>query len=191
MMRQPVTTVILAGGQGARIGGDKGLRILHGRPLLAWVLDAVRSQSDEVLISANGGREEYDAFGCPVIADQLTGWAGPLAGLQSALRCARHDWVASVPCDTPFLPSDLIAWLFATMGEADAAVAAVEGRRQPTIALYRKTVLPRLDAWLASGERKVGGWLDTLQVNEVVFDDAAAFININTQQELKTHNNHD
>ena len=191
MMGQVITTVILAGGQGTRIGGDKGLRHLHGRPLLAWVLDAVCCQSDEVLLSANDSREEYANFGCPVIADQTSGWAGPLAGLQSALRCARHDWVASVPCDTPFLPDDLIARLSVAVGEAEAAVAVVEGRRQPTIALYRKNVLPKLDAYLAGGERKVGGWLDTLQVSEVVFDDAAAFININTLEELEGYNNRD
>ena len=184
-----ISTVILAGGQGSRIGGDKGLRLLHGRPLIAWVLDAVRSQSDEILISANDGG--YAGFGCPVVTDQTSGWAGPLAGLQSALRHAHHDWVVCVPCDTPFLPKGLLARLLAAVGDAEAAVAVVDGRRQPTIALYRKSVLPRLDAWLASGERKVGGWLDTLQVNEVVFDDATAFININTLEELEGYNNRD
>ncbi len=178
-----VSTVILAGGQGTRIGGDKGLQILRGKPLMLWVLDAVRGQSDEVLISANGGRAEYAGFGCAVIADQTPDSAGPLAGLQSALRCARNDWVASVPCDTPFLPDDLIARLFAAAGN-EAAVAVVEGKRQPTIALYHKNVLPELDEYLASGARKVAGWLDTLQVSEVVFDDAAAFININSQHDL-------
>lgn len=185
-----ISTVILAGGQGSRIGGDKGLQVLHGRPLLAWVLDAIREQSDEVLISANGNRGEYAGFGYPVIADQMPG-LGPLAGLQAALHHAQHDRIVSVPCDTPYLPGDLIAWLSATVGDAEAAVAAVEGRRQPAIALYRKSVLPRLNAYLDGGERKVGGWLETLHVNEVVFDNADAFININTRQELEAHNNHE
>jgi molybdopterin-guanine dinucleotide biosynthesis protein A len=190
MMWQPITTVILAGGQGTRIGGDKGLRCLHERPLIAWVLDAIRSQSDEVLVSANSGRDEYAYLGCPIIADQTPGWAGPLAGLQSGLRCARNNSVASVPCDTPFLPTDLLARLYAAINKAsaEAAVAVVEGRRQPTIALYRKNVLPKLDDYLDSGARKVGGWLDTLQVSEVVFDDAAAFININSSEELAAAN---
>jgi len=190
MMLQPITMVILAGGQGTRIGGDKGLQLLHGRTLIAWVLDAIRNQSDEVLISANGGRDEYAGLGYPVIADQMSGWAGPLAGLQSALRYAHHEWVASVSCDTPFLPKDLIGRLYAAinMAAAEAAVAVVEGRRQPTIALYRKSVLPKLDTYLNGGERKVGAWLDTLQVCEVVFDDADAFININTSEELASAN---
>ena len=188
MMSPPISTVILAGGQGTRIGGDKGLQSLRGRPLLIWVLDTVRNQSDEVLLSANGGRDEYAELGCLVIADQTPGWAGPLAGLQSALNHARHDWIACVPCDTPFLPKDLIARLYAAIGGSDAAVAVVEGRRQPTIALYRKSVLPKLNAYLDSGARKVGGWLDTLQVSEAVFYDAAAFININSSVELATAN---
>jgi len=95
-----------------------------------------------------------------------------------------------VPCDTPFLPTDLLARLYAAINKAsaEAAVAVVEGRRQPTIALYRKNVLPKLDDYLDSGARKVGGWLDTLQVSEVVFDDAAAFININSSEELAAAN---
>jgi len=191
MKRQAaITTVILAGGLGTRIGGDKGLQVLRGRPLTGWVFDAVGGQSDEVLVSANDDHVAYAFLGCPVIADQMPGSAGPLAGLQAALHCAHHDWVACVPCDTPFLPRDLIARLFAAIITAadEAAVAVVEGRRQPTIALYRKSVLPKLEAYLGSGERKVGGWLDTLQVSEAVFDDAAAFANINSQEELAAAN---
>lgn len=186
MMGEAITTVILAGGQGSRIGGDKGLQLLQGRALISWVLDAVRSQSDELVISANDGR--YASFACAVVADQTPGGAGPLAGLQTALRIAHHAWVASVPCDTPFLPRDLISRLRAAAGDAEAVVAVVKSRRQPTIALYRKSVLPKLDAYLDAGERKVGGWLDTLQVNEAMFDDAAAFTNINSAEELASAN---
>lgn len=184
-----ITTVILAGGLGTRIGGDKGLQVLRGKPLIAWVFDAVGKQSDEVLVSANDERAAYAFLGCPVIADQMPDRAGPLAGLQAALCFAHHDWVASVPCDTPFLPKNLILQLFEAIAAADeAAVAVVEGRRQPAIALYRKSVLPKLGAYLASGERKAGAWLDTLQVRAVVFDDPAAFVNINSRDELAAAN---
>ena len=179
----PVTTVILAGGSGSRIGGDKGLQLLHGKALLDWVLDVIGKQSDEVLISANSGHESYVRNGRRTIADLTSGKPGPLAGLQSALLHARHDSVACVPCDTPFLPDDLIARLSAS-ARGDAAVAVVEGQRQPAIALYHKRVLPELNAYLDAGGRKVHAWLDTLQVNEVVFDNAAAFTNINSSQEL-------
>jgi molybdenum cofactor guanylyltransferase len=191
MMSQPgISTVILAGGRGTRIGGDKGLQRLHGRTLIEWVLDAVGNQCAEMLVSANDDRDAYAFLACPVIADLTPASAGPLAGLQAALRCAHHDLVASVPCDTPFLPKDLIARLYAAISTADAeaAVAVVEGRRQPTIALYRNSVLPSLDAYLDRGERRVGGWLDTLHASEAVFADPAAFININSQEELAAAN---
>lgn len=182
-----VSVVILAGGEGSRIGGGKGLRMLRGKPLLAWVLDTVSGQGDEVLISAN--EPGYENFGCRVVVDELPG-EGPLAGLQAGLRQASFDLVATVPCDTPFLPVDMIGKMTARLREGglEAVVAAVDGRRQPAIAIYRKSVLPKLDACLAEGERRVGGWLDKLRVGEAVFEDASAFVNINTQEELEALN---
>jgi len=181
-----ITTVILAGGLGTRIGGAKGLQSLHGRTLIDWVLDTVSGQSEEVLINVNAESDAYVRFGRRIIADQTSDWAGPLAGLQSAMHYAHHAWVASVPCDTPFLPDDLIARLFAAVrtNATEAAVAVVEKRRQPAIALYHKNVLPRLDAYLASGGRKVRDWQDTLHLSEVVFDNAIAFTNINSPDDL-------
>ncbi|RFC37730.1 MAG: molybdenum cofactor guanylyltransferase [Candidatus Nitrotoga sp. SPKER] len=182
-----ITTVVLAGGLGTRIGGSKGLQQLYGRPLIEWVLDSVSRQSEEILINVNGVHDDYLCFGYPVIADQIPNWVGPLAGLQSALRLARHDWVASVPCDTPFLPVNLIARLFTavnTINTAEASVAVVAGKRQPTIALYHKSVLPKLDVYLNSGGRKVNNWLETLHLSEAVLDDAIAFTNINTLDDL-------
>ena len=185
-----LTTVILAGGLATRMGGAKGLPLLHGRALIDWVLDAVSGYSDEILINANQDHAAYARAGCQVIADQTTGWAGPLAGLQSALRCAQHDWVLSVPCDTPFLPDDLFDRLAAAIhaGETEAAVAVVDGRRQPTIALYKKTVGTKLDDYLSAGKRKAGDWLDVLKLSEVIFDNSAAFANINSGQELAQAN---
>jgi molybdenum cofactor guanylyltransferase len=191
MQPLPVTTVILAGGLGNRIGGGKALQNLRGRPLIDWVFAAISPQSDEVLVSANENPAAFAHLGCAVIADYLPGYAGPLAGLQAAMQHAGCKWVASVPCDTPFLPHDLIARLLEAVSDAEAAVAVVEGRRQLAIALYDKSVLPKLDAYLALGARKVADWLDTLRVREVLFSDAAAFANINTAAELNGYNRHD
>lgn len=190
-----VTTVILAGGQGKRIGGDKGLQMLHGKPLISWVLGAVRQESAEVLINANSAadnraREAYAGFGYPVIADQLPDWQGPLAGLHTALLSAKNDYVMTVPCDTPFLPPNLLSQmqrgLLAQGVEASVAVAG--GRRQPAIALYHKNVLPKLEDYMGAGGRKVNDWLDCLQLSEMVFDNAAEFDNINTQEDLALAN---
>lgn len=185
-----VTTVILAGGLGRRIGGDKGLQSLQGLALIEWVLGTVGSQSAEVLLNVNGEHGAYARFGRRIIADETPGWAGPLAGLQSALRHARHDWVMCVPCDTPFLPDDLIARLLAAAGTdaAEAAVAVAGEKRQPTIALYHKNVLPGLDAYLAAGGRRIKDWQDTLHLSEVVFDNVDAFININSLDDLSQVN---
>lgn len=186
----PITTVLLAGGQGKRMGGDKGLQMLHGRALIAWVLESVRGHSDEVLLSANDKHEAYAVFGCRIIADHMPDRAGPLAGLQAALRSARNEWVMSVPCDTPHLPHDLIARLYAALAadDTEAAVAVVAGRRQPAIALYRRDVQPKLDAYLNAGGRKVNDWLSSLRLSEVVFEEADKFANINSQEELARAN---
>ncbi len=184
-MHPATTTVILAGGLGTRIGGDKALQLLQGRPLLDWVLEVVQPQGDEVLISANSHPERYARCGYRVIADRMTDYAGPLAGLQAAMMAAACEWVASVPCDAPFLPHDLIARLHAAInGGAEASVAVTDGRRQPAIALYHRSTLPKLNAYLASDGRKMAAWLENLQLSEVTFADAADFINLNSVREL-------
>ena len=185
----PITTVILAGGKGTRIGGNKGLQLLHGKALIDWVLDAIRSQSDEILINANANTNDYAKRGYRIIIDHSPEHAGPLAGLQAALLCAQHEWVACVPCDTPALPDNLITRLRSAITPTTEAVVAVAGgQRQSTISLHHKDVVRKLDAYLDSGARKVGDWLNTLRVSEVVFEDAAAFANINSLEELAMAN---
>lgn len=182
----PITTVILAGGLGRRIGGDKGLRMLHGKPLIGWVLTRVAGDSLEVLINVNGEQAPYAHFGCKLLSDLLPGRQGPLAGIQAALNVAQTEYVLSVPCDTPFLPDDLIPRLFAALSDSgnEAAVATVGGHRQPAIALFRKSVLPGLALFLAAEGRKVNEWLDTLRLSEVIFDSAEDFDNINSMDDL-------
>lgn len=186
MSSPAITTVILAGGAATRMGGDKGLQLLHGRALIDWVLDNVRRHSAEILLSINTDNRNYLRAGCHMICDIAPGNVGPLAGLQSALHHARHEWLATMPCDTPFLPNDLLPRLFASLqnNHAEVAVAVEGGQQHPTIALYKKSVSPKLDIFLNSGQRKVGGWVNSLRVTEVLFDDAHAFLNINSMQDL-------
>ena len=121
-----------------------------------------------------------------LIADKMTGWQGPLAGIHAALCEAQTEYVMSVPCDTPFLPSHLCTRLFDAISNEDteAAVALAGGYRQPTIAIFRRQVLPGLEAFLGEGRRKVGDWLDTLRLSEVVFDHVEDFDNINSPEDL-------
>ena len=183
-----VTTVILAGGLGKRIGGNKAQKLLQGKPLIAWVLDSVGQHSAEILINANFSAEGFSQYGYRVVADQYTGNQGPLAGLHAAMACAKYRLVVTVPCDTPFLPHDLILRLLPAVaeGNAEAAVVVVEGCRQPTLAIYNRAVLPKLSKFLESGGRKVGDWLDTLIVNEVMFDNEIGFGNINSMADLES-----
>ena len=185
-MHPATTTIILAGGLGTRIGGDKALQLLQGRPLLDWVLEAVRPHSAEILISANSHPADYARPGCCVVADRISGHAGPLAGLQAAMLEADCEWVASVPCDTPFLPQDLLVRLHAAMrdGNPEVAVARAGDRQQSAIALYHRNVLQKLNTYLAGGGRKVAIWLENLHPAEVAFEHAADFINFNSAREL-------
>jgi len=182
----PVTTVILAGGLGRRIGGSKGLQMLQGRPLISWVLSRVSSDSEEVLINLNGEIAPYAHFGCRMVSDQIPGWQGPLAGIHAALDCAQSEYVMVVPCDTPFLPENLIERMFAAINntEYEAAVAVADGHRQPAIAIFSRNVLPKLSAFLAADRRKVNDWLNTLRLCEVTFHHVDDFENINSPQEL-------
>lgn len=183
-----ITGLIIAGGLARRMGGsDKGLQALHGKPLLAHVIERFAPQVDPLLINANHNLVAYAAFGYPLVVDELAGYAGPLAGLHAGLLQCQTPLLATVPCDTPFLPRDLVGRLHAALVEtqADLAVATTAGWTQHTCMLCRREVLPSLTAFLAAGERKIGRWYETLDIIKVPFDDEAAFANINTLEELE------
>jgi len=188
MSDNKITGVILAGGLGRRMGGiDKGLQELRGRPMVHWVVERLAPQVDELLINANQNGERYAAFGHRVVPDQIPDFAGPLAGLHAALSAAAHPLVATAPCDSPFLPADLVSRLFSalTATGADLAVARTFDQPHPVFCLCRRDVLPHLTEFLAGGGRKIDRWYATLKVVEVAFDDEAdAFENINTREEL-------
>jgi molybdopterin-guanine dinucleotide biosynthesis protein A len=184
-----VTGLILAGGVGRRMGGvDKGLTVLRGRPMVAWVLERLAPQVSELLINANQNLERYRDFGYPVVSDEIAGFAGPLAGLHAGMKSAPGSFVLMVPCDSPFLPTDLAQRLFDALHEAhaDLAVAKTGGQPYPVFALARTSLRPHLAAFLEGGGRTVYAWYDSLKVIEVAFDDQEqAFTNINTRDELK------
>ena len=170
-------------------GVDKGLQPLRGKPMVVWVLERFTPQINEVLINANQNIEQYQALGHVVIPDEIGGFAGPLAGLHRGLSAATHELVATVPCDSPFLPLDLIERLHTALHEqkADLAVARTGDQPHPVFCLTRKAVLPSLTQFLESGGRKIDAWYAALNVIEVRFDDEAdAFSNINTVAELNT-----
>jgi molybdenum cofactor guanylyltransferase len=184
-----ITGVILAGGQGRRMGSvDKGLKPLGGKTMVAWVAERFAPQVAEVMVNANQNVEQYQMLGYRVVSDAIGGFAGPLAGLQRGLAEARHERVATVPCDSPFLPLDLIARLNAALDReaAEVAVAKTGDQPHPVFCLVRRSVLPGLTAFLEGGGRKIDAWYASLKVVEVPFDDQPeAFSNINTPEELR------
>ncbi|HYD55646.1 MAG TPA: molybdenum cofactor guanylyltransferase MobA [Burkholderiales bacterium] len=181
-----ISGIVLAGGKGRRMGGvDKGLQSLRGRPMVEWVLERLTPQVSEVVINANQNVERYARYGHPVVGDEVSGFAGPLAGLHAGMKAARHPLVVTVPCDSPFLPADLVSRLEKDLGRNDLAVARTGEQPHPVFALVRRSVLENLEAFLAGGGRKIDAWYGSLSFVEVAFDDEAeAFRNINTLEEL-------
>jgi molybdopterin-guanine dinucleotide biosynthesis protein A len=181
-----VSGIVLAGGQGRRMGGvDKGLQTLRGKPMVAWVLERLAPQVSEIIVNANQNLEAYARFGHRVVPDAIGGFAGPLAGLHAGLSAASHALAVTVPCDSPFLPLDLVARLRAALGANDLAVARTLDQPHPVFSLVRRSVLDHLSRFLEGGGRKIDAWYATLKVIEVPFDDEAdAFRNINTREEL-------
>jgi molybdopterin-guanine dinucleotide biosynthesis protein A len=181
-----ISGIVLAGGLGRRMGGvDKGLQPLRGKPMVEHVLARLSPQVSEIIINANQNADAYGRFGHRVIGDDIAGFAGPLAGLHAGLKAARNPLVVTVPCDSPFLPSDLVSRLQSSLKDNDLAVAKTGDQAHPVFALVRKSVLPNLDAFLTGGGRKIDAWYASLKYIEVLFDDQLdAFRNINTLEEL-------
>ena len=185
---KPITGRILAGGQGRRMGGvDKGLQIFRGKRLVDHVYERLAPQVGGIVINANQNHDAYKSFGVRVVSDAIGGFAGPLAGLHAGLSVSRRPYLASVPCDSPFLPDDLVERLLERLNAtgADLAVAKTGDQPHPVFCLARRSVLEHLTNFLKGGGRKIDAWYASLAVVEVNFDDQAeAFSNINTLEEL-------
>jgi molybdenum cofactor guanylyltransferase len=188
-----VTGLILAGGKGSRMGGvDKGLQNFRGKRLVDHVYERLAPQVGGIVINANQNQEEYKTFGVRVVSDAIGGFAGPLAGLHAGLSVSKRPFLASVPCDSPFLPADLVERLHARLDEtgSELAVAKTGDQPHPVFSLMRRGVLDHLADFLKGGGRKIDAWYATLSVVEVAFDDdPEAFSNINTREELQTWEN--
>jgi molybdopterin-guanine dinucleotide biosynthesis protein A len=183
-----VAAVILAGGQGRRMGGaDKGLVEYQGRPLIEWVLDALAPQVEEIVISANRNLERYAAYGRRVLPDSLPDFPGPLAGVLAALQAVDADWLLVVPCDTPHLPADLALRLLgaAQLESVPLAVAEDDGRVHHSCFIVGTDQHDSLAAFLARGERAVRRWQAELSSVTVRFD-AACFANLNQPGDLQS-----
>lgn len=182
-----ITGLILAGGQAHRLGGqDKGLIQLGNQQMIGHVIRRLRPQLGEILINANRNQDHYQQLGYPVIADSLPDFAGPLAGLLTGLENMQNDWLISVPCDNPWLPTDLVATLIQAVTDQQCrlGVARSEGQLQPVYCLLHRSLQTSLHEFLANGQHKVRQWIAQQPHCVVDFADAQEFENINTPQQL-------
>ena len=194
-LTEPIAGVILAGGLSRRMGGgDKCLRDLGGRPILAHIVERVRPQVSDLVLNANGDPSRFSAFKLPVAADTVLGFAGPLAGILAGL-----DWAAanaphcrrmvSFAADAPFLPGDLVARLVAAAdsGKADLACAASAGQVHPVFGLWRVDLREALrDALMREQIHKVDRWTARYKLVQVEFPVGPVdpFFNANTVEDL-------
>jgi molybdopterin-guanine dinucleotide biosynthesis protein A len=184
---QQITGLILAGGLGSRMGGiDKGLQQLKGKPLVAHVIDRLKPQVDTLLVSANRNIDTYAAFGYPVVTDRIDGFAGPLAGLHAGLTACTTALLVCVPCDSPFLPTDLVSCLRKALSgqNADIALPMTRDGLQPVFAVMRREVLPSLSDYLAAGRHRMQDWCKQLRLTVLQFPDEQAFANANSREDL-------
>ena len=185
-----ITAVILAGGQGRRMGGqDKGLIEFNGKTLVSILIEKLASQSTDIAINANRNQERYLSLGYPVIKDQLEDYQGPLAGFASAMSVVTTDYIVTLPCDGPLLVSDYIARFIASNEETGASIiVAHDGDRlQPVHALIKVDLLPSLQRFLESGERKIDRWYAEHDFRQADFSDCAdMFRNINTPDDQQS-----
>lgn len=183
-----VSGVVLAGGRARRMGGgDKGLIELNGAPMVRYVVETLRPQVATLLVNANRNQAIYAALTrCRVIGDALGDFAGPLAGMASAMQAAHTPYIATAPCDSPLLAVDLVQRLLAGLEAAGAELSvAHDGERlQPVFALLRRDLLDSAHAYLASGGRKIDQWYAQHVVAEVDFSDRVdTFLNVNTPEQ--------
>lgn len=184
---EAISGLVLAGGLARRMGGiDKGLVVLAGKPMIEHVLAGLAPQVGRVLINANRNLEQYGGYGYEVVSDTLQGYLGPLAGTLSALEVIDTEFLLTVPCDSPLVAPDLAGRMYAALrlGQADLAVAHDGRRQQPVFLLLKRGLAADLEAYLASGERKIDRWFARHRVAEADLSDRPdSFINVNEPEE--------
>jgi len=181
-----ITAVILAGGRGQRMRGqNKGLLPLRGQSLVSHVLTRLRPQIGEIIISANDGLDEYEQLGCDVVTDKITGYAGPLTGMYSAMTEINTEWLITTPCDIPMLPADYVNRMVSSIDTGKAYVAHNGDRQQSGCCLLHRSLQPELLNELNAGNYAVYEFLQKHDAIEVDFSDVKDnFANINTPEQL-------
>jgi molybdopterin-guanine dinucleotide biosynthesis protein A len=191
--RDQISGLILAGGRATRMGGlDKGLQLHLGIPLALHALQRLEPQVAALMLNANRNLAAYEAMGVPVWPDEPPDFSGPLAGMLAGLEHCSTPYLATVPCDSPNFPVDLVPRLMAGLASADSDIVTAytredgDLRAQPVFCLIKTSLRESLRQFIESGERKTGLFAARHRGARVEFDDTAAFANANTLGELAT-----
>jgi len=182
--------VVLAGGRSTRMGLDKALAPLAGRPLVAHVVARLAPQVGALFLNANGDAARFASLRCAIVADAAPSvGGGPLAGVAAALGYAQaqgFDWLATAPCDAPFLPLDLVARLAAAAAQSRAPIAVAASARglEPMFALWSTALAGAVEAAAAAGDGGPRRLIARLGAAQTLFADADAFANLNTPEEF-------
>ncbi len=178
--------IILAGGEGKRVGGvDKGLIEYKNKALVEHVIDAVKPQIDDLVISANRNAEHYKRYSKKIIADSSKQCLGPLAGISAALPHCCHNHVLVVPCDTPFLPHNIIEQFLSKRCDADLYIAESNHKLQPVLLIQQK-LCDSINQALDAGELRLMHWVKTHQPEIIPFQNNAAFKSFNNTHDFST-----
>lgn len=182
----PICGVILAGGEGRRMGGqDKGWVDYQGQPLIQHVIQRLKPQIPDLLINANRNLDRYQTLDYPVVSDIEQGFHGPLMGILTGLKASSQEWILFAPCDGPFLPEDLAERLYQAAQESKQPIAvASDGERlQPVVVLIKRDCLAQLEKAMQEGERKPDRWYANVGMTAVPFA-AASLRNFNRPEEV-------
>jgi molybdopterin-guanine dinucleotide biosynthesis protein A len=187
-----ITGLILAGGRAQRIGGiDKGLIPFHGKPLIESAISRLKPQVSTILINANRSITKYSHYGYPVLMDETPDFSGPLAGFSVGLKHCKTPYLLTSPCDSPLLPTDLAEKMAHQLEDDDLELVFASSKEddgktwsQPVFCLMKSDLQDSLNAFLSKGDLKIDRWFKELRSATVVFENAQAFANVNTPEEL-------
>lgn len=195
-MKQTYDALILAGGRGMRLGGkDKGWVMWQGLPMIEHALTSLSKQTPSparILISANRNVDAYQQTGHAVVTDERPEFTGPLAGIEAGLMRCKKNNVLVIPCDTPYLPSNLYEQLEQALSanvDAGAAYAVTREGAHPLCCLLKPSVAGALGKQLDAGHGTVLDWLNNIAAVTVLFEDAEAFTNFNSPEAFQSPKN--
>jgi len=186
-VKEDISVVVLAGGQGRRVDEqDKGLIDFSGKKLVEHVIDSLATQTQDIVIVANRNIDTYTSFGFPIVSDRIEGFQGPLAGIDAAFSVTGSSFLLCVPCDSPFIPNDVInRFIRAATGNNPIVIASDGKRLHPVISLLHRSVWPDIENRLTQGKLRLMDWIESAGYDVADFSDCSnALQNLNTIEQI-------